>query len=176
MTHVDGLTIRDAIPGDAPTIASIYGHHVLYGVATYETEPPSQHEMRARVERVVKARWPWLVAEHDGSVVGYAYATQLNERPAYLHTAEDSVYIKAEHARRGMGRALLTELIARTEASGFRQLIAVIGGAEPGSIALHEALGFRHVGRIEAAGWKHGRWLDNVYMQRALGDGAGSEP
>ena len=107
MTHVDGLAIRDAVPGDAPTIASIYGHHVLYGVATYETEPPSQHEMRARVERVVKARWPWIVAEHDGLIVGYAYATRLNDRPAYLHTAEDSVYIAAGYARRGIGRACL---------------------------------------------------------------------
>ena len=168
--------IRDVVSDDAPALASIYAHHVLHGIASYETKPPSEDEMRTRLERVREARWPWLIAELGGSVVGFAYATQMRDRPAYRHTAEDSVYVAAEYARRGIGRALLAELIARTEARGFRQLIAVIGGAEPASIALHAALGFRHVGRIEAAGRKHGRWLDSVYMQRALGDGSGSDP
>lgn len=168
--------IRDAVSDDALALASVYAHHVLLGIASYETEPPSEDEMRTRLDGVRKAGWPWLVAELGGSVVGFAYATQMRDRPGYRHTAEDSVYVAAEYARRGIGRALLAELIARTEASGFRQLIAVIGGAEPASIALHAALGFRQVGRIEAAGRKHGRWLDSVYMQRALGDGSGSDP
>lgn len=168
--------IRDAAPGDAPALASIYAHHVLHGFASYETEPPSLDDMRARIERVRDARWPWIVAERNGAVAGYAYATQMRDRPAYRYTAEDSVYVAIDHARRGIGRALLAALIARTEAAGFRQMIAVIGGAEPASIALHATLGFRHAGRLEAAGWKHGRWLDSVYMQRALGDGSDSDP
>lgn len=168
--------IRDAVSDDAPALASISAHPVLHGIASYESEAPSEDEKPTRLDPVREARCPWLIAELGGSVFGFTYATQMRDRPGYRHTAEDSVYVAAEYARRGIGRALLAELIARTEASGFRQLIAVIGGAEPASIALHAALGFRQVGRIEAAGRKHGRWLDSVCMQRALGAGSGSDP
>ena len=154
-----------------PAVAAIYGHHVVYGVASYDTEAPTAAAMRGKLEAVQAAGWPWLVIEHDGSVAGYAYATQIRDRAGYRYTAEDSIYVAADHVRRGLGRQLLIELLIQCEAFGFRQMIAVIGGAEPGSIALHAAAGFREVGRLHAVGFKFRRWLDNVYMQRALGEG-----
>jgi phosphinothricin acetyltransferase len=163
--------IRDAVSSDAPAIAAIYAHHVRHGVATYDTDAPSVEAMRHKIEAVRAAGWPWLVVEHDGGVAGYAYATQLRDRAAYRYTAEDSIYVAAEHARKGLGGRLLTALLARSEVASFRQIIAVIGGAEAASIALHSASGFREVGRLHAVGFKFGRWLDSVYMQRALGGG-----
>nr|WP_295662131.1 GNAT family N-acetyltransferase [Polymorphobacter sp.] len=163
--------IRDALPADVAAIVAIYDHHVRNGVATYDTEAPSIYAMQAKLEAVRAAGWPWLVVEHDGGVAGYAYATQIRDRAGYRYTAEDSIYVAASHTRQGLGGRLLTTLVARCEAAGFRQLIAVIGGAEPGSIALHAAAGFSEVGRLHAVGFKFGRWLDNVYMQRALGEG-----
>ena len=163
--------IRDAVSADVPAISAIYGHHVLHGVASYDTEAPTVEAMRDKLEAVRAAGWPWLVIEHAGSVAGYAYATQIRDRAGYRYTAEDSIYVAADHVRQGLGRQLLTALLTRCEASGFRQMIAVIGGAESSSIALHAAAGFREVGRLHAVGFKFGRWLDNVYMQRALGEG-----
>ena len=163
--------IRNALPADVPTIVAIYAHHVRHGVATYDTEAPTVEAMRDKLVAVEAAGWPWLVFEQDGGVAGYAYATQIRDRAGYRYTAEDSIYVSPSHVRKGLGRQLLTALLTRCEAFGFRQIIAVIGGAEPGSIALHAAAGFREVGRLHAVGFKFGRWLDNVYMQRALGEG-----
>ena len=168
--------IRTVTASDVASITAIYAHHVLHGVASYETEPPFEEEMRSRIDRVVKSGWPWLVAEREGIVVGYAYATQMRDRAAYRYTAEDSVYVAVEQTRRGIGRDLLSALIEQVERLGARQMIAVIGGAEPPSIALHANLGFREVGRLEGAGRKFDRWLDSVYMQRAIGAGSKSSP
>ena len=138
--------IRDAVASDVPAIVAIYTHHVRHGVATYDTEPPAIDAMIDKLQSVQAAGWPWLVADHDGTVVGYAYATQIRERAAYRYTAEDSIYVAAERTGRGIGRALLTALLDRCEAAGFRQMVAVIGGAEPASVALHAAIGFREAG------------------------------
>ena len=117
---------------------------------------------------MIEADWPYLVAEEDGEVAGYAYATQIRPRAAYRFTAEDSIYVHPDHLRRGVGRALLEALMQRSAECGFRTMIAVVGGAEPASVALHEALGFREVGRLKGVGFKFGRWLDSVYLQRDL--------
>ena len=163
--------IRNVREDDAAAVAAIYAHHVLHGTASYDTEPPSVKDMRAKIRRVAEAGWPFIVAEQDGEIIGFAYATQFRDRAAYAWTAENSIYVHAEWQRRGVGKALLEELCRRAEAYGFRQIVGVIGGAEEASVRLHASCGFREVGRLYAAGWKHGRWLDNVYMQRALGKG-----
>ena len=171
------FAIEPARPEDAAALAEIYAHHVLHGTATFETVPPDAAEMAARLKRVLDAGWPWLVArDGDGGVLGYAYATQFRDRPAYAFAAEDSIYIRHDLRGRGIGKALLTALIAEAERFGFRQLLGVIGGGEPASIALHAACGFVHRGRMEAMGRKHGRWLPTVYMQLALGDGDTTPP
>lgn len=162
------VTVRDAVEADAAAIADIYAHHVLHGTASYDTEPPSAEAMRAKIRSVLDQGWPFLVAEVDRAVAGYAYATQLRDRPAYRFAAENSIYVHPQRMRLGVGRALLEALIARASKCGFRQMVAVIGGAEPASIALHAACGFREAGRLHAVGWKKERWLDSVYMQRAL--------
>ena len=170
------MEIRDVSSADAEAIAAIYAHHVLTGTASYEVEPPAVAETRAKIERITGRGWPFLVAAEQGEVVGYAYAEQLRDRPAYRFTCENSIYVRAERTGRGVGRALLIELCARCEELGFRQMIAVIGGAEPASIALHERCGFEVAGRLRSVGWKKGRWLDTVYMQRQLGLGASGVP
>ena len=121
-----------------------------------------------KIRRIAAAGWPFLVAEVGGTVAGYAYVTQFRDRDAYRFTAENSIYVHPGHMGRGVGRALLQALLQRASVYGFRTIIAVIGGAEPASIALHAALGFKEAGRLQAVGWKHERWLDSVYMQRAL--------
>lgn len=158
-------TIRDATPEDAAAIAAIYGHHVLNGTASYDFVPPPAEFHRSKIEAVIAAGWPFLVADEDGAVVGYAYATQFRDREGYRFTAEDSIYVHPDRMGQGIGGTLLGALIERSVACGFRTLIAVIGGAEPGSIAVHARHGFREVGRLHAVGYKHGRWLDSVYMQ-----------
>jgi phosphinothricin acetyltransferase len=168
--------LRDVRTSDAGAIAAIYAHHVLHGTASYELEPPSAEDTRGKIERITARGWPFLAACEGGEVVGYAYAEQLRDRPAYRFTCENSIYIRADRLGRGIGKALLTELCARSERLGFRQMIAVIGGAEPASIALHESCGFETAGRLRSVGWKQGRWLDTVYMQRALGNGAADTP
>jgi L-amino acid N-acyltransferase YncA len=170
------FTIRDAVEVDAQAVAGIYAHHVLHGTASYDTEPPAQDAIRAKIRWVLDSGWPFLVAERDGQLVGYAYATQFRDRAAYSWTAENSIYVRADSTGQGLGKALLTELLARSEACGFRQMIAVIGGAAETSARLHEACGFREAGRVHAAGWKHDRWLDNLYMQKSLGEGSATPP
>lgn len=166
------LQIREARASDAEAIAAIYAHHVLNGTASYELEPPSPNDTRAKIERITGRGWPFLVAADGGGVVGYAYAEQLRDRPAYRFTCENSIYVDAARVGRGIGKALLAELCVRSETAGFRQMIAVVGGAEPASVALHESLGFTVAGRLRSVGWKKGRWLDTVYLQRSLGRGS----
>jgi phosphinothricin acetyltransferase len=166
--QVRDLQIRDALERDAQVIAGIYAHHVLTGTASYDTEPPSAAFHRDKIQRIAKCGWPFLVAESEDQVVGYAYATQFRDRAAYRFTCEDSIYVHPDHLGRGVGKALLQALIERSAGFGFRTIIAVIGGAEPASIALHRSCGFEEVGRLKSVGFKFGRWLDSVYMQREL--------
>ncbi|GJD95585.1 GNAT family N-acetyltransferase [Methylobacterium iners] len=171
------LSIRDAGIDDLAAIAEIYRPHVLHGSATFETVPPSAAEMAARREAILAAGLPYLVAERDGRLLGYAYAGPYRARPAYRHTVENSVYVREGSGRQGAGGALLAALVARCEAGPWRQMVAVIGdSANAASIALHARHGFRVVGTLEAVGFKHGRWVDTVLMQRALGAGAGGDP
>lgn len=170
------LAIRPAAPEDAEAIAAIYAHHVLHGTATYEIVPPGPAEMQEKIRHILGRGWPYLVAYRARALLGYCYATQFRDRPAYAYACEDSIYIAQDRRGQGIGKALLTALLSAAEEAGFRQMIAVIGGAEPASIALHAACGFVEAGRLTAMGWKHQRWLDNVYMQIALGDGALTPP
>ena len=170
------VDIRDVRIEDAGQIAGIYAHHVLNGTASYELEPPTAEETAAKIDRIISRGWPFLVAVEEGDVLGYAYAEQLRDRPAYRFTCENSIYVRSDRIGRGIGRALLAELCARCEEIGFRQMIAVVGGASPGSIAVHESCGFQVVGRLSSVGWKKERWLDTVYMQRPLGRGASDCP
>ena len=160
--------IREAMIEDADAMAAIYAHHVLHGSASYDVIPPPAEHFRAKIGAVATAGWPFLVAERGGAVAGYAYATQFRDRAGYRYTAEDSIYVHPERVGQGIGGALLDALIARCVVGGFRQLIAVIGGAEPASVALHSKRGFREAGRLTSVGWKHGRWLDSLYMQLEL--------
>jgi L-amino acid N-acyltransferase YncA len=166
------MKVRDASGDDLGAVQEIYAHHVLHGLASFEEAPPPVEEMRARREAVLALALPYLVAEVDGRVAGYAYATLYRSRSAYRHSLEDSVYVRDGFAGRGIGAALLGELIARCERGPWRQMIAVIGdSANTPSIALHRKLGFREIGTLEAVGFKFGRWVDSVLMQRALGQG-----
>lgn len=169
--------IRDATDKDVAAIQAIYTPHVLTGTASFEEVPPTVEQMAARYADVRRLGLPYLVAEHAGRVIGYAYASAYRPRIAYRNTIEDSVYLAPDHHGRGVGRALLTTLIARCEAGPWRQMIAVIGDSgNAGSIALHERLGFRSVGVFRNVGWKLGRWLDTVLMQRSLGRGGDDPP
>ena len=162
------MTVRDAAAADADAIAAIYAHHVLHGTATFDTVPPEAAAMAAKVAEVQGAGWPFLVIEQGGEVAGYAYATQIRPRPAYAHTAEDSIYIRHDCVGRGLGATLLHALLDRAAAAGFEQMVAVIGGADPASITLHSRAGFREAGRLVGVGRKFGRVLDTFYMQRSL--------
>jgi len=170
-----GLIIRRAEAGDVPAIQAIYAHHVLHGVASFEEEPPDQAEMARRLDEVRGRGLPYLVAQEgpgSGAILGYAYAGPYRARPAYRYSLEDSVYVVPGKGRRGIGSALLAALIERCAALGYRQMIAVIGdSANEGSIRLHARHGFRTVGVLTSVGFKHGRWVDSVLMQRALGAG-----
>jgi len=166
------LLIRPSVDADLAAITEIYGLAVRTGTASFELEPPDQPEIARRRQAVVQAGLPWLTAERDGLVLGYAYAGPFRPRPAYRFCLENSIYVDARARGRGIGAWLLAELVARCEAWGARQMVAVIGdSANTPSINLHARLGFRHVGRVEHVGWKFGRWLDVVFMQRALGQG-----
>ena len=172
-----GIPIRPAQPRDLAAITRIYDHAVRHGTASFEIEPPTMTEMTRRYEALRAGRYPYIVAEAEGAIVGYAYAGPYRARPAYHWSVEDSIYIAPQSQRRGIGRTLLERLIAEAEAGGFRQMIAVIGdSANAGSIELHRALGFRLVGTFDNVGFKFGRWLDSVLMQRALGKGADTAP
>jgi L-amino acid N-acyltransferase YncA len=171
------MVVREARDDDIVQVQAIYAHHVLHGTASFEEEAPSLAEMVRRRADVLAKGLPYLVAEIDGRVAGYSYATPYRARSAYRCSIENSVYVDQARHRAGVGRALLTELIARCEGGPWRQMIAVIGdSAQAPSIGLHTALGFRHIGTIEAVGFKFGRWLDTVLMQRALGPGASTLP
>ena len=165
-------SIVPVTPEDAAALSQIYAYHVLHGAATFETEPPDHAEFAQRIARVVGAGSPWLVARGaDGEVLGYAYAAQFRDRAAYRFACEDSIYVRHDLRGQGLGRGLLCALLAASETAGFRQMVAVIGGGEPASVALHARAGFAECGRMRAIGRKHGRWLDTLYMQRALGAG-----
>jgi phosphinothricin acetyltransferase len=170
--------IRPAREADLPAIAGIYADAVRHGTASYELEPPSLEEMLKRFRALAEGGFPYIVAELDGAVAGYAYAGPFRPRPAYRFVVEDSVYIAPDAKGRGLGRALLLRLIAEATMLGFRQMIAVIGDGSPdsASVKLHEALGFRHSGGLEGSGYKHGRWLDTTFMQLAMNGGAAVPP
>ena len=172
----DGV-VRDAVAGDLTAITAIYAEGVLIGTGTFELSPPDESEMSRRMAAVAEVGMPWLVAEIDGGVVGYAYVGPFRTRSAYRYTVEDSIYILASAQGRGVGRALLDELIVRCEAAGIRQILAVIGdAANEGSIRLHAACGFEPAGAIKDVGWKFDRWLDVIFMQKTLGVGGDGAP
>lgn len=171
------MIIREATNADVAAITAIYADAVRNGTGTFEIEPPDDAEMAARLARVVGAGCPYLVATHADIVLGYAYAAAYRDRAAYRFTLETSVYVRADGRGQGIGSALLEALIGAATAAGYRQMVAVIGdSANAGSIALHAGAGFAHAGILRAAGWKAGRWLDAVLMQRALGEGADTAP
>jgi phosphinothricin acetyltransferase len=164
--------IRPSKAADVAAIAEIYGYHVLNGLASFELLAPSADEIAKRRADVVGKNFPYLTAEMDGKVVGYAYASLYRARPAYRHTLGDSVYVHKDYAGRGIGKLLLDNLVEACEKAGCRQLVAVIGDSDnQGSIKLHAACGFEHVGVMKAVGFKFGRWVDSVYMQREIGEG-----
>ena len=165
-------TIRPSKAADVAAIAEIYGYHVLNGLASFELLAPSADEIAKRRADVIGKNFPYLVAEYDGKVVGYAYASLYRARLAYRHTLENSVYIHKDYNGRGIGKLLMLALIDACEKAGARQLIAVIGdSANEASIKLHTACGFASVGVMKAVGFKFGRWVDSVYMQRSIGEG-----
>lgn len=171
------VLIRPSTAGDLAAITAIYGWHVRHGTGTFEIDPPDQAQIARRRDDVVAKDLPYLVLEHAGTVIGFAYANQFRPRPAYRFCLEDSLYLAADAAGRGFGRLLLAELLARCEAAGARQMLAVIGDSgNAGSVGVHRALGFAHVGTIAAAGWKFDAWRDVVVMQRSLGPGANAPP
>lgn len=168
--------IRAARENDAEAIAAIYAEHVRTGTASFDTVPRTVEETAQKILEITAKGWPFLVAEKDGEPVGYAYATQFRDRAAYSFTCEDSIYVRADQLGRGVGARLMRELIEAAAACGFRQMMAVIGGGEPASVALHKKAGFKHAGQMRSVGRKFGCWLDTVYMQMALGEGDGSPP
>jgi phosphinothricin acetyltransferase len=171
------MLVRPARDADLPAIQAIYAHHVLTSSASFELVPPSEADMRGRYQAILAGGHPYVVAEDGAEVLGYAYASAYRARPAYRHTVEDSIYVAPSAVGRGVGRALLTRLLADCEAGGWCQMVAVIGdSANAASIALHAALGFRHTGTLHAVGWKFGRWIDSVLMQRPLAAGSGAPP
>jgi L-amino acid N-acyltransferase YncA len=172
------ISIRPAKTSDVPAITRIYAPAVEHGTASFELDAPDETEMARRLTDLMGAGFPYIVAAIDGALAGYAYAGPFRTRPAFRLTIENSVYIAPDMQRRGIGRALLAALIEACAARGYRQMIAVIGDSskQAASIGLHEALGFRHVGILDHVGFKHGRWLDSVLMQRELGTGAITGP
>jgi L-amino acid N-acyltransferase YncA len=166
------VAVRESVERDLAEIHAIYSHHVRHGLGSFEETPPDLAEMARRRGEILARHLPYLAAELDGRVVGYAYAGPYRPRSAYRFSVEDSVYVAPDIHRRGVARALLAELITRCTAQGYRQMVAVIGdSANYGSIGLHAAMGFREAGRLNAIGFKFGRWVDGVLMQRALGEG-----
>ncbi|MER8922021.1 N-acetyltransferase family protein [Mesorhizobium sp. M0802] len=172
------ISIRAAMEGDLGRITEIYGDAVTHGTASYELEPPSRTEMGARFDSLTAGGFPYLVAERDGALLGYAYAGAFRPRPAYRFIVEDSVYVAPDAKGQGVGLLLMQALIEACRMAGFRQIVAVIGDghADSASVRLHEKLGFRHSGRLEGSGYKHGRWLDTVFMQLSLNGGATVPP
>jgi L-amino acid N-acyltransferase YncA len=174
---MNDVSIRTATTADIVAITRIYAHAVAHGTASFELEPPDEAEMARRQQALLGRNFPYIVAELAGTVVGYAYAGPYRDRRAYDWCVEDSLYIAPELHRKGIGRLLLTRLVAESEARGFRQIIGVIGdSANTASVAVHAAVGFRLIGHFQSIGFKHGRWLDTVLMQRALGGGDALPP
>ncbi|MGV3550392.1 N-acetyltransferase family protein [Rhizobium sp.] len=171
------IRIRDASVTDLSAISEIYRESVLTGIATYELEPPSDEEMASRLAAIASQNYPYIIAEdEEGRVLGYAYASAFRTRPAYRYLAENSVYVAPDARGMGVGGTLLDALLSATASLGIRQMVVVIGGGSPASIALHEKAGFKHVGRLPASGFKFGKWLDTVLMQIELGEGAHTVP
>ena len=169
--------IRPSTESDISAITAIYAHHVLTGTGTFETTPPSENDMQGRRADVLSKGLPYLVADLDGEVIGFAYCNWFKPRPAYRFSAEDSIYLAPDAHRRGLGRALLAELAAQAQAAGVRKLIAVIGdSANAGSIGVHRSVGFEQVGVLKSCGWKFERWLDVVLMEKTLGAGSSRPP
>ena len=169
--------IRASRDADVAAITAIYAHHVLHGTGTFETEPPSATDMAARRADVLGKGLPYLVAEHDVQVLGFAYCNWFKPRPAYRYSAEDSVYILASARGQGLGRLLLSALCEAAQAAGVRKMLAVVGdSANAGSIGLHRTCGFTHAGTLRSVGWKFGTWLDVVLMEKPLGEGDASPP
>jgi L-amino acid N-acyltransferase YncA len=171
------ITIRASQDADVEAISAIYAHHVLHGTGTFETEPPTAADMAARRADVLARKLPYLVAEQDGRVVGFAYCNWFKPRPAYRYSAEDSIYIADEARGQGLGAQLLAALEQAAEAAGVRKLIAVIGdSANAGSVGVHRKQGFSHVGVIKDCGWKFGEWRDIVLMEKVIGAGSSTRP
>lgn len=173
------VEIRDGRADDIPVITTIYADAVRHGTASWELEPPTPGEMQRRFEALVADGYPYLVAHRGDDILGYAYASAYRPRPAYCHTVEDSIYVARQAQGMGIGRALLAALIAACEARGFRQMVAVIGDGNGASVAsrqLHEQAGFRLIGIARSVGYKHDRWLDQMLMQKALGEGSKTPP
>ena len=171
------LVVRPARDDDMGAVARIYGYHVRHGLASFEETAPDCDELMRRRAEVSARGLPYLVAEREGRILGFAYASAYRPRPGYRHTVEDSVYVDESALRQGIGRALLSRVIARCTELGYRQMVAVIGDSgNVSSIGAHLALGFREAGRLQAVGYKHGRWVDVVLMQRALGRGQSAPP
>lgn len=171
------IIIRPAVPGDIGAITRIYADAVLHGTASFEIEPPDEAEMLRRQSTLLTNGYPYFAAEIEGLVAGYAYAGPYRARPAYKWSVEDSIYVAPDMHRKGIGGLLLDKVIAESERRGFRQMIAVIGdSAQAASIAVHERAGFRHIGTLRSVGFKQGKWLDTVLMQRALGEGDATAP
>ena len=168
----DGMIVRAATEADAPALAAIYGHHVLTGFGTFEEVPPPAEEMARRMTGVVERGLPYVLAEDEGRILGFAYASPYRPRAAYRYTAEDSVYVAHDAAGRGVGRAVLSQVIAACEDLGLRQLVGIVGDSgNAASIGLHKALGFEVFGVGRSFGFKHGRWVDIVFLQKALNGG-----
>lgn len=159
---------RTVVTGDAAKIAAIYAHHVENGTASFDTEVPTQEFWASKIDAILQRKCPFIVAEQHGVVIGYAYATQFRDRPAYARTCENSIYVDNSKLGQGIGFRLLTELVSAARECGFCQIIAIIGGGEPASVALHTKAGFRETGRMTNVGFKFGRLLDSVYMQLDL--------
>jgi phosphinothricin acetyltransferase len=169
--------IRPSTDTDIPAITAIYAHHVLHGTGTFETDPPSAQDMAARRSDVLSKNLPYLVVEDEAGVLGFAYCNWFKPRPAYRYSAEDSIYLAPSARGKGLGKLLLTELMAQAERRGVRKLIAVIGdSANQGSVGLHKVCGFNHVGLLANCGWKFDRWLDVVLMDKTIGSGNSNPP
>lgn len=173
---VRSVVIRDSVEADLVTIQDIYAYHVEHGTASFELTAPSLNEMAQRRADIVAKHLPYLVAEIDGLVVGYAYATMYRPRPAYRFTVEDSVYVRQGLHGKGIGRGLLAAVVDRCTALGYRQMLAVIGDSSAPSVALHKAMGFEQVGLFRSVGYKFGQWRDTAMLERALGEGDTSAP
>ena len=171
------MIIRPSVDADAEALAAIYGHYVLHGLGTFEEIPPSAAEMLRRRTVVLAHDLPYVVAERDGKVVGYAYASVHRPRSGYRFTVEDSVYVAPDAVGQGLGKAMLSPVIEACEIKGMRQVVAVIGDSgNAASVALHASLGFQHSGVCKAVGFKHGRWVDTVWMQKYLNGGDTTAP